>query len=255
MCSGPQNTWVQEQISNAVHCHVSNSAHVWAERSNIIPPLCPMLPTGPPSIQYRQVSETVTAQVYAVSPTHTVNGIIPLGQRPEPYRRAFQTPGYGQPSYNNSINNRGLTSHPNNALAQGGLSRIIIAKNLSQKTTAAELKIYFSTAGAVDNVELKCNTGSNGDKCTATITFKQPEQASLAAKEFNGREFQGRRLMIQYKWEGSVKDDTEDLEGKLSELKVADEAAQSQTVSDGPVIANGSDEEINEGTSTFRKSK
>jgi len=68
--------------------------------------------------------------------------------------------------------------------------------NLSYQTMQQDLEEYFSQAGAVTSVNLMLDKFTGKSRGFAFVEYATPEEASQAAEQFHGKEFQGRALTV-----------------------------------------------------------
>ena len=79
-------------------------------------------------------------------------------------------------------------------------ARIISAKvfvgNLNYRTTKEELSAFLSAAGEIVDCFLPTDRETGRPRGFGFVTFASPEQAAACVEQFNGQDFNGRRLNI-----------------------------------------------------------
>lgn len=74
-------------------------------------------------------------------------------------------------------------------------SRLYVG-NLSYQTLQQDLHDYFSQAGVVTSVDLMQDKFTGKSRGFAFVEFATVEEAKKAVEQFNGKEFQGRALVV-----------------------------------------------------------
>lgn len=123
-------------------------------------------------------------------------------------------------------------------------SRAVVIRNLNHRASPEDVQVHFRPAGIIEHCDIGAPRNDK-KKCTATITFRNAEEAKSAVRRFNGTKFQGRPISAEI-----AKDDSAIGRGRaLSDVAATrtDELTVTRTVSrrkpgQGPLIVNGSDE-------------
>ncbi len=68
--------------------------------------------------------------------------------------------------------------------------------NLDYSVTSEQLGEHFAQAGTVTDVVVLSDKYSGRSKGFGFVTMSKPDEAEKAIKELNGKEFQGRNLVV-----------------------------------------------------------
>ena len=117
-------------------------------------------------------------------------------------------------------------------------SRAVLVRNLHYGATTQDFKAHFTTVGTVDHCDINVNSRDRR-KCTALLTFSSAEEARAAVNQFDGTRFLDREIRAEVA--------KEDNSVATSRRTTSD--ASSTRSGQGPIIANGSDEDLNENAS------
>ena len=76
------------------------------------------------------------------------------------------------------------------------MNKKLYVGNLPYTVTTDQLKDYFATAGAVVDCIVITDSRTGRSKGFGFVEFEKEEDAEKAIKDFNGKDFEGRALVV-----------------------------------------------------------
>ena len=196
-----------------------------------------------------------------VQPTHNhFGGSSHLNQTPSgtviyaPQESAPTTTNLSHFSYHR--NPDGTIVNTSNGTVPISLSRAVTVRNLNIKVTYMMVRNHFASVGPVELVDLKSSHGTNYKKRTAVVTYRSPTHARHAVERFNQTDWHGRHILVEVRKDDDTGEEeaASEKERKVGETvkQLPDEEVKAKNpLSEGPLIANGSDEEWMEAVSVL----
>lgn len=76
------------------------------------------------------------------------------------------------------------------------MSNKLYVGNLSFRVTSEDLEEYFATAGAVDSANVVIDRETGRSRGFGFVEMSSEEEANAAIAQFNGQEYDGRRMVV-----------------------------------------------------------